>query len=83
LFFSGSDFFGFLRISAFGFSEDQIIRAFQQYKDAKPWRLSIAYSIRGVKPSIFGILVSTSGFSFMVFLAKPRRACITGLRVSM
>jgi hypothetical protein len=55
-------FFGFLRIRFFGFFKDLIIRALQQYKDAKPFRLPIRYSTGQVKASIFGIKSPINGF---------------------
>ena len=44
------------------FSRDQIIRALQQYKDAKRITLLISYSTEQVKPSIFGVKRAINGF---------------------
>ena len=44
----------FLGMARFGFSLDRIIRALQQYKDAKIIPLPISYSTGQGKASIFG-----------------------------
>ena len=75
-FWFSKDSFDFLRFGFFQFFSDRILLVFQvrflsvfiglvrqQYKDAKPCMLSLTYSTRTVKPSIFGIKSTIDGFS--------------------
>jgi hypothetical protein len=66
-----SVFFRFGSLKILAFSLDQIIRALQQYKDAKAFTLPIAYSTGVVKPSIFGIKTPISEFSSSETKCKP------------
>jgi hypothetical protein len=50
---------------------DQIIRALQQYKDAKPCTLYLTYSTGMVNPSIFGLKRTMDGFLGVKTKGKP------------